>query len=272
MNWKNRSMKILSIASGSSGNCIYVGTDTTHILLDAGISNKRIEEGLRLAGITGKEIHALCITHEHSDHTKGIGVLARKYSIPIYATAATIEAIRRDVSLGTIDPSLFHPIRPDESFPVGDIAVHPFHIYHDAADPVGYRLDSMDKSVAVATDLGHYDEYIVSQLQNLNAIVLEANHDIHMLEAGSYPYPLKRRILSDSGHLSNENCGRLLCKILNDGMEHIFLGHLSKENNYPDLAYEAVRCEIAQDPCPYTPDELDIIVAKRDFPSEIYTL
>ena len=265
-------MRILSIASGSSGNCIYAGTDDTNILIDAGISNKKIEEGLREAGISGSNIDAVCITHEHSDHIKGIGVLARKYNLPIYGTKATLEAVQSDISTGSVPRELFHVIHPDDEFRVGSVTLHPFHIYHDAADPVGYRVTDGKSAFAVATDLGHYDDYIISNLENLNAIILEANHDIHMLEAGSYPYRLKRRILSDSGHLSNENCGRLICRILNDDLKYILLGHLSKENNYPDLAFEAVRCEIAQDECPYSPDELQIIVAKRDTPSELYII
>lgn len=265
-------MKILSIASGSSGNCIYVGSETTNILVDAGISNKRIEEGLSIAGITGNDLSGIVVTHEHSDHIRGIGVLARKYEVPIYATEKTLDYIRSEISLGSISDYLLRPIVPDIEFSIGDVGIVPFHIYHDAADPVGYRINADGKAVAVATDMGHYDDYIISHLLNLNAIVLEANHDISMLEVGNYPYPLKRRILSDFGHLSNENCGKLLCRILNDDMEHILLGHLSKENNYPDLAYEAVRCEIAQDNCPYQPDDLDIIVAARDFPTQLYTL
>ena len=262
-------MRLLSIASGSSGNSIYIGSDNTHILVDAGISNKRIESGLKCADLSGADINAICITHEHADHIKGLGVLARKYEIPIYATKDTIRALKDDITLGTFSHELFHEINADTDFDIGDIKVSPFHIYHDAVDPVGYRFESNGKSAAVATDMGHYDEYIVGKLSGTNTLLLESNHDVRMLETGSYPYYLKRRILSDNGHLSNENCGRLISRILHDDIVHIFLGHLSKENNYPDLAYEAVRCEILQSDCSYSPDDFYMDVAHRDEPSMI---
>ena len=262
-------MRLLSIASGSSGNSIYVGSDSTHILVDTGISNKRIENGLNYADLSGTDINAICITHEHADHIKGLGVLARKYEIPIYATKDTIRAIKDDITLGTYSHELFHEIKADNDFNIGDITVSPFHIYHDAADPVGFRFESNGKTAAVATDMGHYDEYIVSKLSGTNTLLLESNHDVRMLETGSYPYYLKRRILSDNGHLSNENCGRLISRILHDDIVHIFLGHLSKENNYPDLAYEAVRCEILQSESIYSPDDFFMEVARRDEPSMI---
>lgn len=262
-------MRLLSIASGSSGNSVYVGSDYTHILVDAGISNKRIEAGLNSAQLSGSDINAICITHEHTDHIKGLGVLARKYEIPIYATKDTIYAIKNDMTLGSFPFSLFHEIQPDTEFKIGDIKVKPFSIYHDAADPVAYRFECDGRSAAIATDMGHYDDYIVDNLRNVNTLLLESNHDVRMLETGSYPYYLKRRILGDNGHLSNENCGRLLSKILHDDIVHIFLGHLSKENNYPDLAYEAVRCEILESKCKYKPDDFFMEVAERDVPSMI---
>jgi len=265
-------MRLLSIASGSSGNCIYVGNDTTHILVDAGISNKRIEQGLNEAELTGSDINGLCITHEHSDHIQAVGVLARKHGIPIYATEKTIQYIKGCVTLGNIDQSLFHAIDGDTPFTIGNITVDPFHIYHDAADPVAYTFKDDIHKVGIATDMGHYDDYIVDHLQDLEAMVIESNHDIRMLETGPYPYILKRRILGERGHLSNENCGRLLCRILNDSINKVFLGHLSKENNYPELALEAVKCEILENSTKYRPDDIDISVASRDFPSKIVKL
>lgn len=239
-------MRLYSIASGSSGNCIYVGNENTHILVDAGISNKRIEAGLNEIGLSGNDINAICITHEHSDHTKALGVLSRKYEIPIYSTSGTIEAIKSDMTLGAYPHNLFRTITPDSEFTIGNIVIKPFCIYHDASDPVAYRFECENKAAAVATDMGHYDDYIIEHLKNLNAILLESNHDIRMLESGPYPYYLKRRILSDCGHLCNDNCGKLICEIMNDGLKYVFLGHLSAENNYPDLALESVKCEIAQ--------------------------
>lgn len=261
-------MRLCSIASGSSGNCIYVGSDNTHLLVDTGISKKRIEEGLHSLDIKGEELDGILITHEHSDHIQGLGVFSRKYEIPVYATPGTIEGIRSYSGLGRMPEGLLHPIHTDEPFTLGDITVDPFRISHDANEPSGYRFENDGKAVAVATDLGKYDDYTVEHLKNLDAVLLEANHDIHMLEVGAYPYYLKQRILGDKGHLSNELSGQLLCDILHDNLKHIILGHLSKENNYARLAYETVKLEVTLADNDYKGDELHMFVAKRDCVSE----
>ena len=265
-------MRLCSIASGSSGNCIYVGSDNTHLLVDTGISKKRIDAGLKELEIKGEELDGILITHEHSDHIQGLGVFSRKYGVPVYATPGTIEGIKGYSSLGKLPEGILHPIHIDESFTLGDITVDPFRISHDANEPSGYRMNCGDKSVAVATDLGIYDEYIVSRLKNLDAVLLEANHDIHMLEVGSYPYPLKRRVMGDKGHLSNELSGRLLCDILHDNLKHIVLGHLSKENNYARLAYETVKLEVTLGDTGFKGEDLHMFVAGRDTVSEIVTV
>ncbi len=265
-------MRLVSIASGSSGNCIYVGSENTHILVDAGISNKRIEQGLNEIGIKGGELDGIVITHEHSDHTKGLGVLARKHGVPIYSTKETLDEIRNMKYLGEYPDELLKPIHPDVDFMIGDMEVKPFRIDHDAANPVAYRIQCERKSVAVATDMGHFDQYIIDHLQGLDAILLESNHDVNMLETGPYPYYLKRRILGDHGHLSNENAGRLLNYILHDHLKRILLGHLSKENNYEELAYETVKLEIEQGDHGYHSADFSIAVAKRDLMSEIITI
>ena len=197
-------MRLCSIASGSSGNCIYVGSDNTHLLVDVGISGKRVEQGLNSLELTGKDIDGILITHEHSDHIKGLGVIARKHQIPVYATEGTVEALSH-MNLGKMPEGIFREIHEDEPFEINDLTVNPFTIPHDAAQPVGYRVECGEHSVGIATDLGKYNEYIVGNLQNLDALLLEANHDIRMLQVGKYPYYLKQRILGDRGHLSNEN-------------------------------------------------------------------
>lgn len=262
-------MRFASIASGSSGNCIYVGSDNTHILIDAGISKKRIEGGLNTMGLSLKDISGILVTHEHSDHVGGLGVVSRAYSIPIYGTAETLDNVRNQKNLGAISEDLYHDILPDCGFYIQELKINPFSISHDAANPVAYRVEMEDKSVAVATDMGIYNDYVVNNLENVDALLLEANHDVKMLEAGSYPYQLKRRILSEKGHLSNEMSGRLLSRILHDRLKHVFLGHLSKENNYDMLAYETVRLEINSDDTPYKADDFKIQVARRDMPSEL---
>ena len=262
-------MRLCSIASGSSGNCIYVGSDNTHLLIDTGISKKRIDESLAELGLKGEDINGILITHEHSDHIQGLGVFSRKYSVPIYATKGTIAGIKSYKSLGKMPDGIYHEVPKDEAFMIGDLSVKPFKISHDANEPSGFRVEQEDKAIAVATDLGVYDEYTIENLKDLNAIILEANHDIHMLEVGPYPYYLKQRVLSNHGHLSNELSGRLLCNILHNELKHIVLGHLSKENNYPELAYETVKLEVTMGDTPYRGDEIPLTVAKRECMSEI---
>ena len=259
-------MRICSIASGSSGNCIYVGSDDTHVIIDAGISGKRIEEGLNSLGLSSSELDAVLITHEHSDHVASLGVLSRKYQIPLYATKGTIEGIKDQKCLGQIDDSLFNVVSDD--FSIRDLTVRPIEVSHDAAEPVAYRIEHGSSSVGVCTDLGTYDDRIIEGFSGVDVLFLEANHDVHMLQVGRYPYYLKRRILSDTGHLSNENCGRLLCRLLHDNMRSITLSHLSAENNLAELAYEAVRLEILMDECSYAPSDFEIKVAKRSEPSK----
>ena len=234
-------MRLCSIASGSSGNCIYVGSDNTHLLVDVGISGKRVEQGLNSLELTGKDIDGILITHEHSDHIKGLGVIARKHQIPVYATEGTVEALSH-MNLGKMPEGIFREIHEDEPFEINDLTVNPFTIPHDAAQPVGYRVECGEHSVGIATDLG------------------------------KYPYYLKQRILGDRGHLSNENAGRLLCRLLHDNMKGIFLGHLSRENNYEELAYETVCSEVTLGDNPYKSRDFRIQVAQRDCISEVITV
>ena len=260
-----------SIASGSSGNCIFAGSDTTSLLIDTGVSGRRVTQGLQAIGRKPEEIHGILVTHEHSDHISGLGVISRKYGLPIYATPGTLEAITSCKALGKLPEGLFHEITPWQDFQIGDITVTPLPISHDAAQPTAYRLRSGAKSMAVITDLGTYGDDLIQQLQDLDVLFLEANHDIHMLEVGAYPYYLKQRILGEKGHLSNELSGRLLCDILHDNLKHIVLGHLSKENNYVKLAYETVKLEVTLGDNAYKGEDLDMTVAKRDEVSEIYS-
>ena len=265
-------MRLCSIASGSSGNCIYLGSESTHVLVDVGISKKRIENGLNSIDMDVKDMDGILITHEHSDHMKGLGVLSRKYHLPIYATRGTIEAIQGMSSIGKMPEGLFHEVWEDQEFQIKDLTVHPFRISHDAAQPVGYRLNYKEQSVGIATDMGTYDEYTVENLKNLDALLLEANHDVRMLQVGSYPYYLKQRILGKLGHLSNENAGQLLCRLLNDRLKAVFLGHLSKENNSEQLAYETVCQEVDQGDTPYRMKDFRIQVASREQVSELITI
>ena len=238
-------MKLMTISSGSSGNSSYVGTDNTTILVDVGNSMKNIVSALEGIGISGKDVDAILITHEHIDHIKGLGILARKYNVPIYATYGTIDGIMTFKSLGTFDYNLFHPIKNDASFEIGDITINTRSISHDANDPTCYNFTDGKSKISIATDFGTYDSFMVDFLSESDAMVIESNHDVRMLEVGPYPFPLKQRILSDKGHISNETSGRLIKQLLNNHLKHISLGHLSDKNNYPDLAYETVKQEIS---------------------------
>lgn len=260
-------MNFCSIASGSSGNCIYAGTEHSSVLVDVGVSGKKVEAGLNQIGLTTRDVDGILLTHEHSDHIKGLGVIARKYGIPIYGTRGTLKSVQESSSLGKIDASLYREIRADERFSIQDLEILPFSISHDAAEPVAYRIEHGQKAVGVVTDLGVYNDYTVSHLKDLDAVLLEANHDIRMLQVGSYPYYLKQRILGKKGHLSNENAGRLLCEILHDRLKAILLGHLSKENNYEELAYQTVCAEVTLGENPYKAGDFKISVAKRELPS-----
>lgn len=257
-------MELCSIASGSSGNCIYVGTDATHLLVDVGISGKKTEGGLNSIGQSLKNIDGILVTHEHSDHICGLGVLSRKYHIPIFATKGTIAAIKMSSSVGKIEEDLFVPIKADESFRIKDITVEPMRTSHDAAEPVAYRMRYENKKIAIATDLGTYNEYTVECLKGMDLLFLEANHDVNMLQVGPYPYQLKSRILGDRGHLSNELSGQLLKRIAHEKLQGVVLGHLSKDNNIPELAYETVRVELAMGSEVYNEVQFPITVAKRD--------
>ena len=264
-------MKVCSIASGSSGNCIYVGDEKNHILIDAGISRKRIVEGLKQIGVSPEELDAIFVTHEHSDHIQGIYMMVKMFGTPVFATGGTLDGICMKDNKGVIGREKINQLYEDEAVQVGHMRIMPFHMSHDAAEPVCYTVESGRQKLGIATDLGMFDDYIISHLEGCDILLLEANHDISMLEAGKYPYSLKRRILSDRGHLSNEASGQLLCRLSQNRLKYAFLAHLSKENNYPQLAYEAVKCQIWEE-MGVTSLPFQLMVAERDKPSRMVAL
>ena len=258
-------MKLTSIASGSSGNCIYLGSDEANILVDAGISGKKIENGLKELSVEPKSLDGILVTHEHIDHVAGLGVMARRYHLPLYMTEKTAQAVCNIKSVGKIDHELFQVITPDCPFRIRDITIDATSIWHDAADPVCYTMESGGVRASIATDMGNYHEGIVEKLKGSDILFIEANHDINMLQVGPYPYYLKRRILSNRGHLSNERSGQLLCDIMTENTREVFLGHLSKDNNYSELAYETVKISLLENGM--IPEEFHMQVAKRDMVS-----
>ncbi len=228
----------LSLVSGSSGNCTLVSDGKTTLLADCGLSLKKLEEALSKVNLTPQDIDALLITHEHSDHIKGAGVVSRKYSLPIFATLKTHECM----DIGNIDEKNIKYISPDIDFEIGSIGIKPFSIPHDAANPVGYNFFFGEKKLSLATDIGKMNDYIYEHLKGSIAVLLESNHDINMLKNGHYPQILKKRILSDTGHLSNEAAAKTVLELVKNGTKHIMLGHLSNENNTPSAAF----CETAR--------------------------
>lgn len=265
-------MRMMTIASGSSGNCIYIGSNNTHILIDAGVSRKKIVEGLKAADLSMDDISGIFVTHEHSDHIRGIGVLSRKDGTPIYGTKGTISGIQQSTSLGEMPSDIFMQVKSDSDLCINDLCIHTFRTSHDANEPVAYTVSCGNDKMSVITDLGKYDDYIIDNLKGTNTILVEANHDVKMLQVGSYPYYLKQRILGDRGHLSNESSGRLLCELLNSDLQNIMLGHLSKENNYEKLAYETVRLEIDMGENDFRASDFNMSVAPRDIHSEIFEI
>lgn len=230
-------LSLTPLFSGSSGNAILIRSEHTKILIDAGVSGKRIQEALLSIGENIQDIKGILITHEHSDHIQSAGVLSRKYDIPIYATQPTWAACCN--KLGTVQ-TRFTKVISKTDFYIDDLLIEPYEIPHDAADPVGYCVSHGTKKVAVATDLGHFSKSVEYRLHSCDLVLLEANHDIEMLSVGRYPYSLKQRIKSRHGHLSNDDAADAAVKLAAAGVSSILLGHLSKENNLEHLAYKTV--------------------------------
>ncbi|WP_138206414.1 MBL fold metallo-hydrolase [Haloimpatiens lingqiaonensis] len=249
--------------SGSSGNSVFIGTDKTKILVDAGLPGKHIENALKDIGEKPEEIDGIFVTHEHIDHIKGVGVLSRKYDIPIYANADTWDAMNRNI--GKIKE---HNIKIFQSAhtEIKDLDILNFSISHDAANPNGYVICYKQKKACIATDLGHFSKEVKDSINDCEVILLESNHDVEMLKFGPYPYNLKRRILSNVGHLSNDDCGRAIVDIMKDKKKTIFLGHLSNTNNQPDLAYQTV-LNILNDNGLRQGIDIELKVAERSKPS-----
>ena len=230
-------MEIRVFASGSSGNCLLLSSGRSHILIDAGISKRRIEQSLALSGLSMREIGGVLITHEHSDHISGLKMLIKYYPVPVYAPRTVANRLRG--CLPEAEPYL-HVIPVNEPFEIGDLSVTAFHTPHDTDESVGYRIEG-GGVFALATDMGHVTEEVFDALSGADAVLIESNHDEEMLRYGPYPVYLKRRILSDSGHLSNACCADLARKLALGGTRQIILGHLSRENNSPAIAMSAAR-------------------------------
>ena len=263
-------MYFCPLYSGSSGNALFCQYGETRLLIDAGKSGKTIEDALNGIGADIRTISGVLITHEHSDHISGAGVLARKYHLPIYATRETWWAMKDKI--GKIPPDMRREIAAGRDFYLGDIGVVPFSIPHDAADPVGFRLYGGGVSVSTATDLGFFSDEVRANVAGSTLVLLESNHDPDMLRANPhYTAALKARILGDHGHLSNEACADALLSLIMAGTSNVILGHLSGENNTPTLARKVSVKMLEQEGIREGVD-MSLQVALRDEPGSVYIL
>ncbi len=230
-------LSVCVLASGSKGNAIHISDGSTHILIDAGLSGVEIQRRMAAAGLAIEELSAIMVSHEHSDHVRGVGVLARRYDLPVYMTRGTATAASSQ--LGRIDR--LHHFEIGRPFAVEDLAIHPFAVSHDAKDPAGFTVSRYGRKIGIATDLGIATGMVKQHLKACSLLVLEANHDPAMLKDGPYPWPLKQRIQSRNGHLSNQDSRDLLGELKHDGLCHVILAHLSETNNTPEKALQAVQ-------------------------------
>ncbi len=225
------------LGSGSSGNCAYLETAETRLLVDAGLSGRQIRQRLLTLGRAPENLHGILITHEHTDHTQGLAVLAGKLNLPVYCNRLTKDAIQTQVA-GRMDFRLFNT---GASFEIGDVTVDTFSVPHDAYDPVGFLLRTVDGNVGFLTDLGHATKLVIERVRAANILLLEANHDMKLLQDDTKrPWSIKQRILSRHGHLSNDAAAQLAGEIATAGLRHLCLGHLSSDCNRPELAHRVV--------------------------------
>lgn len=258
--------RLITLFSGSSGNCHYIRSETTEILIDAGVSARSIENSLHEIGSGTRNIAAIFVTHEHSDHVRGLEVISKKFATPVHMTELSAKNLIKDENAALNSTLITHP--PIYKVKVGDITVSSFVTPHDSACCVGYRVefplgDAIHK-IGIATDIGHVESDLIDALYGVDECIIESNHDVSMLMTGPYPYMLKRRILSPQGHLSNDDCSKLMSILAQSGTHAFMLAHLSKENNYPPTAELTAKTALAAYP------NIRIAVAAPNKPTEIY--
>lgn len=254
-----------SLYSGSSGNSFFIQSDNTNILVDVGVSAKKIVDALDELNFSIQKIDAILITHEHVDHTKSLSLLSSKYNIPVYANKKTWDALSNHKE--KMLPDNINFFENGNDFYVGDLKVSPFSISHDAADPCGFNVIYNNKKISIATDIGEVTTEILHCLKNSSFLFLESNYDPNILKLSSYPKMLKQRILSNKGHMSNATAGKVLQHISDSNLKNVLLIHLSKENNFPELAYETV-----QEHLNGLSNIPNITVAPRNNPSKFFNV
>lgn len=239
---KGDSFKICILGSGSGGNSIYISSGKTNVLIDFGFSEREIKKRLQKIGVKLSDINAILITHEHSDHSKGLGKITEKTGGHIYINELTYQSIESQIEYENIKK-----ITNSDIFEIGDFLIKPFSIFHDASDPCGYSVFCNDKKITLATDLGIVNDIVLQNMADSHVVIIESNYDQKMLVNGNYPWHLKNRILGREGHLSNHDAGKLLQQIMHPDLEYVFLFHLSEENNTPQAALNTVKTYISCD-------------------------
>ena len=257
-----------SLYSGSSGNSLFVETANTKILVDAGVSSKKIETALNDIDIDPTTLDGILVTHEHIDHVQGLGTLSKKYDLPVFVNQETLDAMPKQKD--KISDKNIKTFKVTDKFSIGDLEIKPFSIPHDAVNPCGFSIWKGNKKISIATDIGHMTKDILKNLEESLFIMLEANYDPEVLRCASYPFKLKNRIAGPTGHLSNELAGKTISYLLQSGLQNAMLGHLSKESNFPELAYQTVMDELIAG----NSDEssLKLSVANRDFHSNLINI
>lgn len=261
-------LNFCSLYSGSSGNSLFVQSDKTKILVDCGVSNKKIEEALNSIEVDASSIDAVIVTHEHIDHVKGLATFSTKYDIPVFATRETLDNMEKITS--KISDRNLNSFKIDEKFSIGDLKILPFTIPHDAANPCGFNIFNNDKKLSIATDIGHMNSAILKKLEGSSFLLLESNYDVEVLKCSSYPFNLKTRISGPTGHLSNEIAGKTISYLFKNGLKGAMLGHLSKESNFPELAYSTTVNEVLANGI--DENSFSLSVASRDLPGKIITV
>ncbi len=264
-------LKFISLASGSSGNCFYFGCDNYGFLIDAGIPVRTIKAALKEAGLSFEQIIGVFVTHDHADHIKSLGTLGEKYNIPIYATRATHIGINKNYCMTQKLVSCMRYIEKEDTLQFRDFRITPFEVPHDSSDNVGYLIEFEEKVFCLITDIGHITDTVSSYIARAQYLVIEANYDEEMLAHGPYPQYLKERIAGPSGHLSNKTAALFLANNITEHLKYIWLCHLSRENNHPELAYKTVEWELRH--VGLIPGkDLYLAALKRTTPSELFEL
>ncbi len=261
-------LKFCSLYSGSSGNCLYVSSNHTNLLIDCGKSCKKICEGLQSINSSIENIDAILITHEHADHVQSLGMISKKYNIPVYANLETWDAMEKQKEKISVENINY--FKNDEDFFINDLTIHPFSTPHDAVNPCGFNIHNGKRKLSIATDLGHMDNDIFKQLENSSFVLLESNYDPEILKVSKYPFQLKQRIAGPNGHLSNETAGKTISALMKKDLKEVMLGHLSKENNFPELAYQTVAEELMKNNSDI--NSIRISVASRNEPGKIINI